>query len=381
MEIAESVGAPFVIAETCFGLSQAWHALGDHTQARTSLTRARRMGERYGSQTLAFQCALIDAWYRLEAGDEPAAAGILTRAFARAKRLGHAAFAWWRQDVMAQLCWLALESGIEPVFTRNLIRQFTIPPPQNKTSEAWPWPVKVFTLGRFDIERDNEPVNFGAKAPRKPLELLKALIALGGNASETRLIDALWPDAAGDAGHSAFTTTVQRLRQVLGGDAFIMVRDGRVSLDPQRVWVDAAAFERLINTALQNKKKDGHVVSLEKALALYQGPFLEEDEDRPWSAPARERIRLKHLDAAAALGALHERSGRHAEAAKVYRKGLDVDPLSENLYQRLMICQMKLGYRAEAIRTYQRCSSVLASSLGVTPSDETERIYRSVRGK
>lgn len=49
--------------------------------------------------------------------------------------------------------------------------------PANSTST----PVRIFTLGRFLIEVQGQPIRFKTKARRKPLELLKALIALGGD--------------------------------------------------------------------------------------------------------------------------------------------------------------------------------------------------------
>ena len=41
-------------------------------------------------------------------------------------------------------------------------------------------PVTIFTLGRFSLLINGEAADFGRKAPRRPLELLKAIIAQGG---------------------------------------------------------------------------------------------------------------------------------------------------------------------------------------------------------
>ncbi len=46
--------------------------------------------------------------------------------------------------------------------------------------DNWPWPVKVYTLGRFAILRDNEKIEVSKKTKKKPLTMLKALIAFGG---------------------------------------------------------------------------------------------------------------------------------------------------------------------------------------------------------
>jgi DNA-binding SARP family transcriptional activator len=57
-----------------------------------------------------------------------------------------------------------------------------------------------------------------------------------------------------------------------------------------------------------------------------------------------------------------------------------VDDLAEELYQRLIAGYQRLGRRADAAVTYERCRRRLADVLGVAPSAETERLGRSLRG-
>ena len=69
--------------------------------------------------------------------------------------------------------------------------------------------VSVFTLGRFSLLLNGKPAEFGRKAPQRPLELLKAIIALGGReVSSTSLMSALWPDVDGDVAQRSFDTTL-----------------------------------------------------------------------------------------------------------------------------------------------------------------------------
>ena len=56
---------------------------------------------------------------------------------------------------------------------------------------------------------DNKPIEFGRKAPKRTLGLLKAIIAFGGKGvPEQRLADALWPELEGDAAHELVGTVV-----------------------------------------------------------------------------------------------------------------------------------------------------------------------------
>jgi LuxR family transcriptional regulator, maltose regulon positive regulatory protein len=68
------------------------------------------------------------------------------------------------------------------------------------------------------VIRDDEPRHFSGKEQKKPLGMLKVLIAFGGrDVPVERLTDALWHDANGDQAHKSFETTRSQLRRLLGG--------------------------------------------------------------------------------------------------------------------------------------------------------------------
>src|SRR5262249_35283496 len=126
----------------------------------------------------------------------------------------------WIPRVMARLCVRALDAGLEVDYVRELIRRRAlVADPPSTMSESWPWPIKIYTLGRFTVLKAGRPLSCPPKAPRRPLALLLAIIALGSQGvHEDRLIDALWPDAEGAAARFALTSAVHRLRRILGRD-------------------------------------------------------------------------------------------------------------------------------------------------------------------
>jgi DNA-binding SARP family transcriptional activator len=182
----------------------------------------------------------------------------------------------------------ALEHGIETAYVRSLIeRNELTPDPAWRQSEAWPWPIRIYTLGRFSVVQQGAPLRFTGKLQRRPLELLKALIALGGrDVSEARLADALWPEAEGDASAQSLATTLFRLRKILGEHA-IRRQEGRVTLDPSYCWVDCWEFERI---AIDESLDSG--TRLAKLRRLYHGAFLE-DLEAPWVERLRERLQTR----------------------------------------------------------------------------------------
>jgi DNA-binding SARP family transcriptional activator len=272
----------------------------------------------------------------------------------------------------------ALEEGIEVDYVKELIRRNRlVPDPANPDLEQWPWPVKVYTLGRFGILVKDRPVEFGRKVQQKPLALLKVLIALGGReVPEVKLTEFLWQESDGDLAHNSFEVALSRLRKLLGNEEALVLKEGCLSLSNRQCWVDVWAIARSLGQAEKARKegKGTEAIRLyEKALSLNRGPFLP-SEEMACAASPREKLRGGFLRAVAHLGQCYEDSERWGEAISCYGKGIDADDLAEELYRRLMVCHIRQGREAEALSVYRRCRKTLSSVLGVDPSPETRAI-------
>jgi two-component SAPR family response regulator len=252
--------------------------------------------------------------------------------------------------------------------------------------ENWSWPLKIYALGQFKLVKDGEPIRFLRKVQRKPLLLLKALIALGSEeVREEEMTELLWAEADGDAAHSAFTTTLSRLRRLLGFGKTIRVEGGKATLDPFVCWVDAWVFEQIlehIETSWKDIRSGEYppefVEMMENAIGLYKGHFLPTDEEHPWTVSYRERLRGKFIRLITMMGKYLRESGQWEKAVECYLKAIEVCDLTEEFYRNLMICYQKLGHWAEAIKIYNRCGKILSANLGTMPSLETEAIYKKL---
>jgi DNA-binding SARP family transcriptional activator len=241
-------------------------------------------------------------------------------------------------------------------------------------------PIKIYTLGRFEVAINNQPVRSTGKGSHRPLDLLKALIALGGRGiAYSRLCECLWPDSEGDLGIGNLSVTVHRLRVLLQSKAAVMSDYGRLSLNEAVCRVDAWSFERTANAGLECGDEDasGNVSDLQLRLAfnLYVGDFLARESETSWMLATRLRLKFKFERLVAVLVARLEREGRLGEAIDISIQALERDPLNEMLYRRLMGCHLKRGDFAEATRIFHRCREALARGLAMTPSVETERLY------
>lgn len=281
----------------------------------------------------------------------------------------------------ARMCVVALNEGIESDFVATLIRMRGIAPPAD-APEAWPWPLRVRTLGGFRLERDGRPLAVEGKSQKKPLELLKALVALGGErVPKARLQDLLWPDGDPAATAAALDMTISRLRKLLGVPDAIRVEEGRILLDRRKVWVDSFAFDRDVDAA-QAALKSGDAAAVgeagERLLVRYGGSFLGAEEPYRWSLATRDRLHHRFLRSLAGIARFHRGTGALAEAIACYERALDEDSLAEELYRDLMRCHLERGEPADAARVYRRCREMLSIQLGISPSPETEALFRSI---
>jgi two-component SAPR family response regulator len=248
-------------------------------------------------------------------------------------------------------------------------------------------PVRVYTLGRFGVQVHGEAVANKQTRRHRPLELLQALIALGGrDVGEDIICQALWPDADGDLARNNFDVTLHRLRRTLAVDNLLLMCNHRLTLNSQLAWVDAWTFERLVNLAERLLPRLGQRVEAtpqlirvsERLLALYQGNFLDREASGAWSLTLRERLRSKLLRHILDVGQAWERIDEPGQAIRFYRKGLEIDPLMESLYQRLMSCLQALGQRGEALAVFRRCQDVLDRQFRIQPSPPTLALYAAL---
>jgi pimeloyl-ACP methyl ester carboxylesterase/DNA-binding SARP family transcriptional activator/class 3 adenylate cyclase len=363
----------------------AMHELGMQEGIAEHIEKALYFARQIDNPETEFNVLWTHALLLLDNEDDPTAFEYLRNCFALGREYQFFNMFIDQPARLAQACVRALEENIETEYVQDMIRKRSVIPEKPPIHvEHWPWALKIYTLGQFKIFKEGEALALARKGKQKPLSMLKALIALGGEQgiSEDQIADALWPDAEGDMAHRSFATTLHRLRKVIDFPEAIQLREGRLSLNRKYCWVDIWAFEHFLDRAeelwVKLDMKPKAVQFVRKALAFYHGPFLREQIVEFWTMSMRERLRSKFLRGVRNLGLLCEKNKEWAQAIEEYKRGLEEDHLAEQLYQHLMLCHQKLGQKAEALAVYDRCKKALSSGLGVEPSFETETIRNSL---
>jgi len=393
VNLTEDAGVPLILMANQAALAHVLTKVQQYDCVNTLIVMLRKQNEDIKCDHIEAWCSSFEAQIAMHEGND----ALFTERFSRAvdicKTTGLRLLAFLPNRI-TQLCSKALELGIEADFVKEaILLNKLVPDNLESVSACWPWPIRIHTLGRFELIRDDTPMNFAGRVQQKPLSMLKALVSFGGkDVREEQLTDALWPDADGDLAHTSFNTTLHRLRNLIGHEKVLVFQDGTLSLDEQYCWIDTWAFVRDLRRGeeawnslvpITDSKGHHHDVKAEslfdKALNLYRGHFLPGDAKQPWTLSLREQLRAKFVFNVSKLGTHWMEKGRYDKSVGLFMKGLETDDLAEEFYQHLMVCYNQLGQQNDAINVYRRCRKVLQSSLGLNPSSKTEGIYYIIR--
>jgi ATP/maltotriose-dependent transcriptional regulator MalT/DNA-binding SARP family transcriptional activator len=385
LRAAAAMGTPFPEALNCITAVRIHIKRGEYTTAREFNARAKKIGEAMKSAILQMLSLFNEAYLHLNTGKSTQARQSIALALSLQKKNHLINFPTWHDAFIQDLYEEALRADIEVEYVQNQIRARGLRPRNASVSiETWPWRLRIYALGRFELLVDETPLIAEGKTRQKPLELLKALISLGAsNVAVDRLEDILWPDAEGDKAHRSLITTLHRLRKLTGSDRAIVLQDATMSLNWQECWTDVWAFEHLCNKVDHLKGTDGlHKVDgaglAQKLLDYYKGDFLKDRDKLSWALPLREKLRSKFTWALIQIARVLIAQNRHEQAIRLYLRGLEVDAVAEAFYQELMTCYHQMGRIAEGLSTYQRCRETLLALLGTHPSPGTESIRNAL---
>ncbi|HUP53151.1 MAG TPA: AAA family ATPase [Longimicrobiales bacterium] len=219
--------------------------------------------------------------------------------------------------------------------------------------------VEIRLLGAFRVAIAGTEVSAGAWAGRRSVELVELLaLAPARRLIRDRVIDALWPHLDAKAGAANLRKAAHHARRALGDPDAIVLKGGQVSLFPERfVVIDLALFEERAVAALA----DGDAERCAEVAAEHGGELLPESLYEEWTELPRQRLRSTYLELLRASGQ--------------WSKVVELEPTDERAYRELMREALEQGARPTAIRWYGRLESVLKRELGVSPNEETERLY------
>ncbi len=386
LRYAKESGSPFPHAQAHFILAQLYSFDGDLKEAKRHIDSTREIGIKISGVYHQFQTNLIDATLEWESKQPDAALQHVKNALLLAKKYNLLPGLWVRYDELIRLLMEAMRKGIEPDIARAIIKKCNLVPKTPPYDiNTWPWPIRIRTLGRFEIEIDSQQLNLPNRTRPKLYALLKVLVAFGGNQVREEVIsETIWPDAEGDAAHQSFDTTLFRLRKLLGRHDVLINREGKLSLNEGMCWLDIAAFDtgadRLMSLL---KNKTAHKKEIKASFnhidSYYKGDFLQDEDEYSIVLQFRERMRSKWSRLLSLMADYWIQQHQLEEALRCLEKLISANPLHEDAYRKLMALHISQGQFSQAAVVYDACKKVLFEQLGVSLSSETELVFNRIK--
>jgi DNA-binding SARP family transcriptional activator len=246
------------------------------------------------------------------------------------------------------------------------------------------WPVLICQLGGYQLLKDGHPVALksGGKA-----ELLLTLLVLEEGLPLTRdlVLERLWPDTelqlAAQSLHSLIYSLQKQLSDALHGEPPIVYSEGRYQVnEPVGVGSDIWLFESLTEAAQRHARQNDidHAVELcRRAIDLYRGDLVASDGMR--AIIEREQLRARYLTMLARLAGHYFGRANYAACLNVVQRVLASDPCREDAHRLVMLCHLRLGERAQALRQYRLCQEMLRAEFDAEPEQETTQLFDRIR--
>ncbi len=249
--------------------------------------------------------------------------------------------------------------------------------------------LRVELFGMLTVQIDGRPLPDSAWRSRQERRLLAILAAARGRVvAADRLCEWLWPGSDSASAAVNLRSAISNLRRTLEPDAdrasrrYILTRPGGYMWNTEsNAWVDVDEFLALtepVKGAGASATAQPAAERLERAIALYRGDFLEEEQELAWVVTEREQLRSRYLDALRQLAEIYLDRGDPMAAAALVGRGIAIAPLSEPLWRLLMLAQARAGDTAGALQSYERYRHLLDHELGASPSPQTQALHMAI---
>lgn len=254
------------------------------------------------------------------------------------------------------------------------------PPPAAPT----PPRLTVNLFGRLEVKVGDATVESGHLSRQKVRSLLALLVLnRGRDVSRDRLAAQLWPESSPSCRRKNFYATWSQLRSALStpdGDCPYLIRhQNGVCIEARLLASDVLELEEVCRALLFNRPGRGGWGHL---FARVEDSFADEllpgDDGCDVIDGLRADCKNRLVDALVAASGKLLDEGDPREGLWFARAALSRDDSREDVYVALMRAQIASLQRTAALQTYFACRRYLADDLGIDPSAETMRLYRSI---
>lgn len=232
--------------------------------------------------------------------------------------------------------------------------------------------LNIYCFGELHVYFDDKPLRFKTA---KAKELFAFLTAnMGKYVHRDIIIEKIWPEHDYKNAKTYLHTSLSHLRKTLSGLGFsdaIRFLNQSYCLLLDSVYVDAEEFNKLANGVVNSKVLDHKTI--ESVIEIYKGAFLELNAYE-WVYEYSEtyQVTILHLLIEAYKDIKYKDPLKALSYLKIYQK---IEPYSEYAVLNLIQTFAEIGWRSEAIRTYQSYEKLLEEEMFLSPAPQVRDLY------
>lgn len=303
---------------------------------------------------------------------------------------------WLKREVSLQPQLFALPEAAQllPEELQELVTQaaqqpLRMPPLESTVIVTQPViDLSAHLLGPIEIFRDPlRPFAADAWTTRRARDILCFIMTRSHRrASKDTIMDTFWGESDFEAMEKNFHPTISHIRKALNSNQlikqnFLLYRDGDYLLNPEFNYrLDTVEFDRLTEqgeTARRAGNTEQQISAFEQATTFYRGDFMQNVYEK-WTEELRAYYREQYFRLLETLTLLTQKTEDWLRSLQLARKILKDDPYREDIHCLVMRAQAALGKREALKEQYQILQHLLQEELGVAPSAETQKTYRTL---
>lgn len=248
-----------------------------------------------------------------------------------------------------------------------------------------PTTLRVFTLGRLQLERDGQRLDdfVSQKAPA----LLVYLLRHPREHHRTVLADLFWSDTSSDQALKNLRTVLANLQKSVG--EYLDVTRDTLALVHDGLWADCTEFEQAYQH-IQAQATQAHsprrlLQAVDEALTLYAGDFLlglkvgNAPELDTWLTIEREQLRQCAVQLLTYALNISLQQNLLSASLRYAERLLLLDPFSEQAVRGLLHSYALNGQRNAALQRYEAFAKLLWRELRVEPEPATCDLVQAIR--
>ncbi len=225
----------------------------------------------------------------------------------------------------------------------------------------------------------------------KKTKSLLAFLLLNSSKAQHRdvLMEMFWPMSHPDSARNCLNVVIHNIKKQIRAfgveEEFIIYKDGAYQINPMlKLKIDRDEFIyhwKQGRIAHRNKGLFSAHTDYEKAVSLYKGELLEDMIYEEWAERERENLKESYLAISGFLSTNYYEQGLHLKAIETCQRMLQKDNCLEEIHRLMILCYSELGMKEKAVRQYYKCKKTLAHELEISPSFQTQSLYKRITGK